>query len=66
MPKYLTVNEVADRFRCSTGTVYNWARDRHHPLVAIRVGNKWLFPADQVEQLERAKLAAAAPGRGRP
>jgi excisionase family DNA binding protein len=64
---YLTANEVAARFRCSLGTVYNWARDRSHPLVAIRVGGRWLFPADLVEQLEQAKLAAAAPrGCGRP
>jgi excisionase family DNA binding protein len=64
MPKYLTVNEVADRFRCSTATVYSWARDRGHPLVGIRVGAKWLFPADLVEQLEHAKLTAAT-SRGR-
>jgi excisionase family DNA binding protein len=64
-PRYLTAAEVAARFRCSLGTAYNWARDRSHPLVAIRVGGRWLFPADQVEQLEQAKLAAAAvKGRG--
>jgi len=63
----MTANEVAARFRCSTSTIYAWARDHGHPLVAIRVGGKWLFPTDLVEQLERSKLAAANPsGQGRP
>jgi excisionase family DNA binding protein len=61
MPRYLLAEEVAERFRCSLGTVYGWARDSTHPLVGIRLGGRWLFPAEQVEQLEQAKLEAASP-----
>jgi hypothetical protein len=64
MPAYFTANEVAERFRCSIATVYGWTRDRGHPLVAIRVGGRLLYPADLVLELERSKLAAATPRGG--
>lgn len=64
MPAYFTANEVAERFRCSIATVYGWTRDRSHPLVAIRVGGRLLYPVGLVEQLERSRLAAATPRAG--
>jgi hypothetical protein len=65
--EYLTVREVADRYRVDPDTVQRWIRDgvavRGLPypvrLAGVMVGNRWRVPADALA----AFLAACNPGR---
>lgn len=61
---YLTVAEMAERFRCSRQTVRRRARSGLLP--GIRLDNRpgmeqftrWIFPLREVERLEREMLRA--------
>jgi hypothetical protein len=51
LPSLLTVTETAQLFRTSPWSVRRWSRDPHHPLQAVKVGNRLLFVQADVEQL---------------
>jgi hypothetical protein len=51
LPSLLTVNETARLFRTSSWSVRRWSRNPHHPLQAVKVGNRLLFVQADVEQL---------------
>ena len=49
MPKFYTVKEVAEIFRKTKITIYNWiAEDR---INAIKVRDGYLIPEDEVNRL---------------
>lgn len=52
-PIYLSPEEVGERFLTSKWTVRRWISAGKLP--AVRVGRRWLIPADFVEALEREK-----------
>jgi excisionase family DNA binding protein len=50
---YLTVEEVAARYRVSRWAVYGWIKEGRLP--AVRIGTRYLFDADEVEQHLRTR-----------
>jgi excisionase family DNA binding protein len=59
--KYMTIDEVGDRFHITRWTVRRWIDDNKLPVV--RVGRRLLIPAAAVEELERQN---ATPGETEP
>jgi excisionase family DNA binding protein len=53
MPKMLTLPEVAKALRCSPRSLYDsgWMKR----LGAVKVGNKWLVPAEAVVEVLNGK-----------
>jgi len=51
--RFLTTEEVATLLRTSPRTVARWAKEGRLP--AVRIGKQWLFPAEELEALLRAK-----------
>ena len=56
-PKYLTPEEVSDRYRgaISTGTLKNWRSQRIGPPF-IKVGKSVLYSAEQLDQWDRKNV----------
>lgn len=59
MTQFSTAPEVAQLFRVSVYTVRRWAHDPDHPLRAVQVGQRFLFPRDDVERLIAQQRLAA-------
>jgi excisionase family DNA binding protein len=55
---YLTIEEVAARYRTTVATIRYW-RHRGHGPRGVRLGTRVLFPADEVRRFD-AELAARA------
>ena len=51
MPRYLTTDEVAERFRTSPATVRYWVHVGYGPA-SIKVGRRRLYPVAEVESFE--------------
>ena len=49
---YLTVEELAERWRVSKQTIYNMKYNRLIPFVKI-TGHRTVYPLDEIERLER-------------
>lgn len=50
---YLTVEEVARRFRTSPSSVYKWIHHGTGPK-SVRVGKRRLFPIDELNDWEQS------------
>lgn len=50
MPKYYTCEEIADRYRVKTATVWGWIRNGK--LLAIRIGGLYRVTEDAMRQFE--------------
>lgn len=61
LPEYLTVDEVAKRYRTSPGNIRYWRHIGQGPK-GVRVGARVLFPRAEVQRFDRelAEKAAAA------
>jgi len=53
---YLSPEEVGKKLRASKWTVRRWVEDSKLP--AVRVGRRWLIPADAVDRLVEQQLGA--------
>lgn len=51
MPRYLTTDEVAERFRTSPASVRYWNHIGYGPA-SIKVGRRRLYPVAEVERFE--------------
>ena len=62
MDAYLTVEEVADRYRTTEGTVRFWRHKGYGPK-GVKLGTRVLYPATEIERFDReiAKEAGAVP-----
>lgn len=60
-PAYLTLAEVAERYRTTERTVRHWRLRGHGPR-GVRVGKRVLYPRQEVEQFDRALRDHAAGG----
>lgn len=45
---FLTVREIAEIFRITNSTVYEWIKNES--VVAVQVGGSWRIPQSQFEQ----------------
>lgn len=50
MPKYYTCEEIAERYRVKTATVWGWIRNGR--LSAIRIGGLYRVTEDAMRQFE--------------
>jgi hypothetical protein len=51
MPEYLTIDEVAERFRTSPGALYTQRHRGESPgALAVKVGSKLLWNVEDLEQ----------------
>jgi excisionase family DNA binding protein len=60
---YLTPEEIGAKFKASKWTVRRWIEAGKLP--ALRIGRRWLVPADAVEQLEAERLCPDEVPHGR-
>jgi DNA-binding transcriptional MerR regulator len=58
VPKYLTTEELAERFRTSPSTCRYWRMQRYGPQ-GVRVGRRTLYDLAEVERWEAEQLAQA-------
>lgn len=58
LPDYLTVPEVAERYRTSDATVRYWRHIGYGPK-GVKLGTRVLFPRTEIERFDR-ELAAKA------
>jgi transposase len=54
--KFLTQEEVADRFRVSIGTIINWRKKGLLRYFRVSGSTRVLYPIDTVEELEQQSL----------
>ena len=54
--KFLTQEEVADRFRVSSGTIINWRKKGLLRYFRVSGSTRVLYPIDTVEELEQQSL----------
>jgi hypothetical protein len=55
---YLTLAEVADRYRTTERTVRHWRLCGHGPR-GVRVGKRVLYPIAEIDRFDRELLASA-------
>jgi Helix-turn-helix domain len=63
--KYLTAEEVSERYRCevSVGTLRNWRAMRVGPAF-VRIGKAILYPIDELDAWEKRNMVSCrASGR---
>jgi excisionase family DNA binding protein len=61
-PELLTVSQAAEAFNATSQTVRNWIRaDR---LRAVRIGNRFLIPREEIERLRGDLTGELAPHGG--
>ncbi len=58
---YLTLAEVAERYRTTERTVRHWRLCGHGPR-GVKVGKRVLYPRQEVEQFDRVLRDRAAGG----
>lgn len=63
--KFLTVDEVAARYRgeVSTGTLRNWRAMRVGPAF-VKIGKAVLYPVDELNAWDKKNLVACRASRG--
>ena len=59
--KYLTTEEVAQRFRTQASTVRYWRHTKRGPQ-GVRVGKRVLYPESEVARWEREQLQTQVDG----
>jgi predicted DNA-binding transcriptional regulator AlpA len=65
--EYLTLTEVAERYRTTPATVRYWRHCGRGPR-GVRIGTRVLYPLSEIERFDRELLASAGqaaawPGR---
>ena len=66
-PKFLTADEVADRYRgeISLGTLRNWRSARIGPAF-VKIGKAILYPVEELDAWDHKNLVACRASRGLP
>jgi len=54
-PAFLTVSEVATRYKMSASTIYRMLRRREIP--AFKMGSDWRFSVEELEKWEQSRTA---------
>lgn len=54
--RYLTTNQMAERFQTAESTIRHWRSVGYGPRPA-KIGRRFLYPLADVEAWEQAKLA---------
>ncbi|UOX85318.1 helix-turn-helix domain-containing protein [Amycolatopsis sp. FBCC-B4732] len=57
--KFLTLPEVADRYRTTAATIRYWRSSGYGPK-AVKVGRRVLFPLSELEAFDQRLLSDAA------
>ena len=60
LPDYLTLPEVAERYRASEGTVRYWRHTGYGPK-GVKLGTRVLYPRAEIERFDR-ELAGVSGG----
>lgn len=61
-PVYLSVRELAERYKTFPNTIYDWRKRRIGPP-GVHIGNRVLFRLSEVEKWERDKERQQAEAR---
>ena len=64
-PKFLTADEVAERYRgeISVGTLRNWRSARIGPAY-VKIGKAILYPVEELDAWDHKNLGACRASRG--
>jgi len=52
--RYYTVREVAQMLRFDKMTIYRWIKSGK--IKAVKINNRWLIPAEEVERIIKKKI----------
>lgn len=61
-PKFLTLNEVAERYRVTYPTVYDWVATGRLPAFQIGGRGKWRVSVEELRRVEAGDVAPATDG----
>jgi DNA-binding transcriptional MerR regulator len=62
MHEWLTTKQVAEHYHTPVGTIRHWRHKGYGPK-GVKVGNRVLYPREQIEAFDRELKARADSGR---
>jgi DNA-binding transcriptional MerR regulator len=61
LPEYLTITEVAERYRTTVATVRTWRKSGSYGPRGVKVGTRVLYSASEIKRFDE-ELAAQVQG----